>query len=576
MLEIRTTLHLSFRLAVRANQALTRYGGAGSEGAGLWRAALPAFVVLDLVVWEVLRRDERFGLRWRLPLDALDAAFWAMSPKPLTGNYDSAVVIATPLAVEAGVRLGWRGLVVAAAVFAAAAAAGTLAGKPIGFVGTAWLVLAVAVGVGFLRYCRRLDDRADRERQRAVAAAKRRAYLAGQNEVAMGASSAVDAIEGLVPVLGRPRPGSPLWRLADGWKGDLRATTADEASYLQVVVLEWAKGHNRHPDLSGLVEIQVNEGHGTTLLSARQVEQLWRALDERHLHGQVAVRADHPEPLHVPGRPLRVAVNGDVVALPADRRHELPPFDPCFPAYLYVLMIELTTMAPHLGAAPVPVGVSGATTCVAAGVLSHRRAIALGDAARRDLLVLAAFTAVVLTLLSGFFRSPLSIEGDPLAGFGPGLLLLSFFGGFYGALLGRRQWAVLAAMAAVVALGIWVFPDRSAVTPRFLLAAVIYNTWSYLPLRHLARAFAQVGAQHLAVLQAVDEGAEQAAFLEGRDSVVGLVRQARADASGQLEAMRAGLDPPLADLATRRLEEVERRLGTMAPAGGSSSSTTTS
>src|SRR5919199_4742528 len=111
MLEIRSTLHLAMRLVVRLNQLLQR-SGAASPGTGLWRAALPAFVALDVAEWHALRRTDRFGLSWRLPLDAFDAAFWAASPKPASGHYDWALLIAIPLGIEAGVRLGWTGLVV--------------------------------------------------------------------------------------------------------------------------------------------------------------------------------------------------------------------------------------------------------------------------------------------------------------------------------------------------------------------------------------------------------------------------------------------------------------------------------
>jgi hypothetical protein len=71
-------------------------------------------------------------------------------------------------------------------------------------------------------------------------------------------------------------------------------------------------------------------------------------------------------------------------------------------------------------------------------------------------------------------------------------------------------------------------------------------------------------------MEAVDEGAERAAFLQGRESVVGLVRQAREDALRQLESVRSTLDAPLADLVTKRLEEVERRLHSIEPAESSS------
>ena len=98
MLEIRPTLHLALRLTVRFNQAVEPTGAA-LGGAGPWRLALPFFVALDVVTWLILRRSDRFGLSWRLPLDALDAAFWTLSPLPRSGAADLALLVAIPLAV---------------------------------------------------------------------------------------------------------------------------------------------------------------------------------------------------------------------------------------------------------------------------------------------------------------------------------------------------------------------------------------------------------------------------------------------------------------------------------------------
>jgi hypothetical protein len=54
-------------------------------------------------------------------------------------------------------------------------------------------------------------------------------------------------------------------------------------------------------------------------------------------------------------------------------------------------------------------------------------------------------------------------------------------------------------------------------------------------------------------------------YLDGRESVVGLVRQARREALAQLERLGPRLDAPLSELAARRIEEVDRRLSTLEP-----------
>ena len=574
MLEVRSSLHLATRLAVRLNQLL-QHSGAASAGTGLWRAALPLFVVLDVVEWHVLRRSDRFGLPWRLPVDALDAAFWAASPHPASGHYDWALLIAIPLGIEAGVRLGWKGLVVPTSLLGSTAISAELTGKGVRLSGVAWIVLSVAMGMAFLRYCRHLDVRAERQRQRLLDAARRRAYLAGQNSVAMGASSAVDAIEGLVPVLGRPAVGSAFWRLADGWKGELSASTVQEARYLQVALLEWERLHNRHPDLSGLVRVSVDEGAGTTLLTPGQVAQLSDALEALGLRGPVHVGLrDADAGDRLPGQALRLDVDGHLVALRPDRA-EHPPFDPCAITYLYLVLLVLAMTFDEVGGLPVPAALAGAAVCAVVGIVSHRMIVSRGERARLTVFLLAVATATVLTALSGLVRSPVNVDGDAVVAFGMSLLLLSFLGGFYWPSLGRWRWTVPAAMAANTVLGLVVFPAPAALTAQSVTAMLAYNLLPFFPCRHLAAALEGAATSHAESVDALDVRAERAEFLAGRESVVALVREARRDALRQLRRLEPDLEVELAALAVRRLEEVERRLQGIESEPVSSSSTTT-
>ena len=562
MLEIRPTLHLAYRLINRSIQLLEPTGAA-SEGAGLWHVALPAFVVLDLVIWHVLRRRERFGLAWRLPVDALDAAFWTMSPLPANGVADTAILIAVPLAVEAGVRMGARALVVPGAVLLTTTVAAAAAGKPVQILGVVWVAIGATVGMAFFRYCRHLDERAQVERRRFLAAARRRAYLAGQNSVAMGASSAVDVIEGLVPVLGRPPSGSALWRLADGWKSQLSTSTAQEAGYLQVALLEWERLHNAHPDLSGLVRFRIAEGQGTTLLSVAQVRRLGEVLDRLPLRGVVAVGLDDLTDSHLPGQELRLDVGGHRVVIPADRRAAPAPMDPAAVAYYYVAVLSAAWTLPPSGRVPAGPVAAGVALCIAAGFLSHRQVVARGKRARLGILGAAVAVSIVLTLLCANPRAPLRPDGVPAFAHGSALVLLSFLGGYYWTSLGRWRWLVPAGMAVNVALGLLLFPVPSAILGRTVASSIVSGLFAFFPCLHLSQTMEKVAATHARSVQAVDESAERAAFLEGRESVIGLVREAREDAKTQLTAAGSRLDAGLAELATHRLEEVGQRLKAM-------------
>ena len=562
MLEIRSTLHLAVRLTMRSIMVID-HAGAASEGTGLWRVALPFFIVLDVVVWLVLRRSDRFGLSWRLPLDASDATFWAMSPEPAMGSADTALFLVIPLAVEAGVRMGLRGMVVPAAVLVSTTAGVGVVGKPVQVMGVVWLGVAVAVGMAFFNYCTHLHERAESERQRAVGAARRRAFLAGQNHVAMGASSAVDVIEGLVPVIGRPQPGSALWQLAEGWKGELSASTTQEAKYLQVALLEWARAHNAHPDLSGLVELHIDEGHGTTLLSAGQVEPLRRTLEGLALRNTVTVRV-LASTERLPGEELALDVNGTKVVIPADGRTTPPPLDLAAVPYFYVASLVTSWLLPFGGAVPVHFVAIALVACGAGGLIAYRQTGALKMKARRGLL-LAVTVTTILTLVHSTATEPLTADGNPNLSYGAGVLLLAFTAGFYWDSLGSWRWLAPAALAGVTVLAVALFRVPSAVDARSVLGAVIGALYPFLPSRHVTSALGRVSAQHARSTHDEDEEAVRAAFLDGRESVVGLVRQARLDALAQLERLGPGLDARLGELAALRLEEVDRRLRTLDP-----------
>lgn len=562
MLEIRSTLHLAVRLTMRSLMVIDQ-SGAASEGAGLWRVALPAFMVLDVIVWLVLRRSDRFGVAWRLPMDAADAAFWTLSPLPASGSSDIALFIVIPLAVEAGVRMGLRGMAVPAAVLVSTTVSATAAGKPVQSMGVLWLAVAVLVGIAFFRYCTHLHERAETERQRALGAAQRRAFLAGQNHVAMGASSAVDVIEGLVPVLGRPEPGSALWQLAEGWKGQLSASTTQEATYLQVALLEWSRLHNAHPDLSGLVELRVDEGHGTTLLSAGQVTSLRLALDSHPLRNAVTVRV-LPSAERLPGEELHLDVNGTTVVIPADGRTPPPPLDLAAVPYPYIASLVAAWFLPFGGSVPPPLVAIALAACGVGGLITHRQTGRRKAKARRGL-CLAVVVTIVLTLVHSTAGAPLNADGNPNLGFGAGLLLLSFIAGFYWDALAGWRWLLPAAIGANTALAVMLFPGASGVDARSVIGAVVGGLYPFFPCRHLTSALGRVSAQHAHSTRDADEEAVRTAFDDGRESVVGLVRQASEDALAQLERLGSRLDADLGQLAVLRLEEVDRRLSTLDP-----------
>ena len=563
----RSTLHLSYRLVVRVVQWTTVPGAAG-PGTGLWRAALPAFILLDVVIWLALRRDHRFGFRWRLALDCADVAFWSLSPHPASRAYDNAVLIGIPLAIEAGFRRGAPGLVVPVAVAAVAGSARVLAGDPANAFTALWLVIGVGLGMALFSYCRGLDEQAEAERRRRRSADARWAFLVGQNAVAMGADSVVDVIEGLVPVLGRPGRGSALWRLADGWKARLAADTSSQAAYLQVAMLGWESVHNRHPDLASRVEVHLGEGSGTTILSGRQVAWLHAALDKLPLRGPVAVAVIGGNAGgRLPGSALALDVGGQRLRVPPDPTATIRPVD-TGPVTYGLIGAQLTAVV-FPGRGEVPVGAAGAAivVCALAAWWSHRQLVRGRPDARGAILRAAILAALAVTLLTcPFVTESVTADGET-SYIGLGLMLLAFMGGMYSEGL-RRSWAVLVGAAAAATGVLMLVLTPSPLNWRSFVAAIAYSAVPYPTCRHISRSLARATERHQAATVDEDERARQEAFLKGQESVLTLVRLARDDARRQLAAVASGLDPELHGLVSARLEEVDRRLLSLAPAAG--------
>ncbi len=567
ILESRDTLHLSYRLVIRFAQ-WTSISGAAAPGAGLWRAALPAFVVLDVVTWMFLRRNPGFGLAWRLPLDAADMAFWSLSPLPFTHIYDVAVLIATPLAVESGFRMGARGLVVPVVCMVVTIPARLVAGLPAYPLTFLWLILTVGLGMAAFSYCRRLHDQAEADRAQQRAADSGRAFLVGQNAVAMGADSVVDALEGVVPVLGRPAEGSALWRLADGWKARLAADTSAQAAYLQVALLGWESTHNRHPDLSARVELYLGEGMGTVLLTGRQTGSLHARLDELDLRG--AVRVDLVEAASAAtrplGTPLDMLVDGCRIRVPADRTVLVRPVDIAPVTYGLIAAEVVPMMVPARGGMlPVAAGLAIAS-CGAAAWWSHRQLARRGVAARSTVLVGAIVVALFLTALSNvFLTEAVSPEGDTFYN-GIGLMLLALVGGVYLQGLSRRMAALLAG-ATVLVVVVMVALANGPPSVRSLVCALAFTLAPFPTCWQIGRALARATVRDQEASVDRDLRVTAEAFSEGQESVLALVRLARDDARAQLAAVAVTLEPGLATLVSTRLEEVDQRLESLAGGG---------
>lgn len=571
-LAARAGFYLAYRLAMRVVQFASIDGGARTAA---WQMTLVAFVALDIGSWMVLRSTDRFFFKTRLVIDSADIALWSLAPYTGDTPYALAVLVGFPLALEAGLRCGWVGLTVPAVTLASTVIVRSLFGRPAAPQFFTWLVVGVGCGLLLRRYIARLQEQAKDEWARRRSAEHRRAFLAGQNSVAMGASSAVDAIESVLPLLGRPDPGSVMWDVANSWKSALYESTVGHAAYLGHVLAEWAADHNRHPDLTSRVELHLREGIGTVLLTNDQEPALRHRLSGLALRGILAVDLEDPTTAdRPPGGPLRLTVGPHLVEVPADPDRPPRPVDPGPAVFVLgsVLMLGDVVGFPLAFlpvAAPICLGFAGAWW-------AHLRLRRMGKAAWPAIMGAAVLIAVMYTSCATLaLERPLNVAGLENYPVVPGLDLLAVLGAMYWAgLRPAMRWFAVGA-AALLLVSTWLLHPIGHHPERVLLQAIgpLAVLVGALP---LARELGSASDRYQRKLMDDDGDAEHIAFRRGQDTVIDLVHRARDEAYGRLGVVGATLAPPLAENVRHRLEEVDRRLARLEHRGGSSWSTTTS
>lgn len=567
VLRTRARFHLLYRLAGRLLQVAAVEGGAHTSGR--WQLLLVGFVALDIGLWALLREPTRFLLKTRMVLDAIDIATWSLAPYPNGIAYDAAVVVGFPLAMEAGFRLEWLGLVVPAFGLGVTALVRVVAGQPILPISFVWLVIAVASGVALRRHDGRLRNQVREEWERHRSAEEALAFVGGQNAVAMGANSTVDVLAGVLPVIGgRPARGSALWELADAWKARLGAATTSRAVYLGMAVQQWAAAHNQHPDLSTQVLVSVAIGDGTMLLTGTQATALDELLNGLDLRGAVPIRlGDHQAAGRPPGGPVRILVGSHSIDVPADPKRSPRICDPAPLAFvLGAILIARGVLSIGEQVPWLPTAASVVLALIAAR-WAHLRLLRLGTAARSEiLLAVIGVGAIQIGLGSLTMKHFFDSAGGPLyPGFGS-LIVLALVGGTYFPVVSRRdRWLVLAGAFLLVALN-WFLHQAPEPLSGFLLTLPV-PVALYLTGMRFGVELDRAEALYAAEFRAGDTQAMDEAFERGQESVVQLVRMALADARVQLSGRRTEMEPTVSAFADRRLEEVDQRLKTMTPAG---------
>jgi hypothetical protein len=572
MLSCRNALTLAYRLTARAVVLLL--AGTTDHAAAL-RATAIGFILLDLLVWTVLRRSARFLLVPRLILDACDAALWSVIWPQHTTN---PTLPGVPLAVEAGARLGLAGAIVPVTTYAAMAVARDAAGHDMSPMWAWYQLTGVLAGIGMAAY-ERSHTRAVRARHdEHLAARKSRAFSEGQASIAFGADTIVDRLTSIAPLLRTPEAPPLAADAVRTWREGLATEVGRGAEFLSTTLHRWRRLRMQHPDVASWVDPALREGDGTVLLSPTQAQWLHAHLDASIRSGRVAIQVADRAQAELAGRPRRFLVNGHTVEVPADA-NVLLPFDAGPILFVIGAAWSLGTMSEEADAMPWPVAVGGAVSCLAAAFSSHRLLRARGQVAYRAVVGLAlAITASFAVAATAVLHEPhyvFGFEQGTYAATGALLAMPLMISSFYWPTLPlRARIGVPAVLAAVSVAGLVVgaqpFSGRD-----YLLAL------SNLPPPIIA-AFTLATASHRAARQleeeisASDDRLVESEFLAGRRAVYEIVDAARRDGWGRLLRVRRSLPVDQRHEIVRRLREIDVRLESLAWQLQSQSSTTTS
>ncbi len=554
VLEQRARFHASFRLAGRAFQiALARHAGAGRRRLVLAGGC----AVADIIGSWGLARSSRFHLGPRLVADAVDCAAWGL----LAEQADASVLAGVPLALEAGIRMGWRATVVPAVTAGTGVAVRRLAKRP-GSVGSyRWHVVGAGMGA-IMRAYERAHHRAVGDQHQQHLQAQVHGYeLAGKTAVAMGADSVVDLLSRTMALLASVRGDASVAHMLATWKQQLAQRVAGSAVFLGMALTSWQQAHNsRQQDLRSVVRLLLPEGDGTVLLTAGQAGALSAALDAMGLRGDVEVEVVDRGEAMLPGRRRQLVVAGRHVTLAPDREHRLAAFDPGPLVLVLAALWSLETMGSHHARTSPWASVPAALGGVALAWWAHDRVRALGARAHSRILVaslgLGAVQAVLSTATMRQARGADGVQRFPFVdAMTPAVVLLAFYGHELDRWRRALVWAVVVGVGACCLASM-----EGPIDGVDLAAGCLWPASAIGSLTGLGQALASSEDRVVRAQEADDAACLDAAYDRGRRSVIDLVAAVRDDAWAVLAEGRGRYDAALADEVQARLCIVDRRL----------------
>jgi hypothetical protein len=466
-----------------------------------------------------------------------------------------------PLAIEAGLRIGVAGFIVPVVNATVTGYVRRLKGQPVSNASFRYQAMAVAVGAGIASYEANRRRVALARHQQDLEARIGVAHLAGQNKVATGTDTVVDLLSRTTPLLSSPVGSITGSRMLADWRQSLAASTAEHATYLGIAMTRWQRRHNESQhDLLADVAFEIEEGHGTILLSAVQAAWLEVVLDELALRGTLRVAAEDIAEARQPNQPCRLLVGEYSLDIPDDPRQGLVPFDVGPLGFLASSMWFADSIAPGgIGSSPWVV-----FPAVAAGPLlafwAHRAVTRRGEVAHsRVLFVALGHVFVHAAASTGTMRNTRNSDEIQRFPFLGGINMLAMMVPLYWADLDTNQRILaISGIAAILAMGLFLFPERIQWT--HLVAELLWPTAAFYSMSTMRSQLESEAERLGAVSESNDKAIVANAFAEGRSYVLGLASETRYAAHRDFAAVKGQLDKRISAEVERRLNEIDKRL----------------
>ena len=529
-----------------------------------WSAVMLGLVAVDLVKAAVVRRTRRFLLVPRLAVELIGVTIMAVALGRTGGHLDALVLPGLPLALEAGIRLGRRGLVVPLAFGALALVVGP-PGRTAVLQYESSFVLAALMGWGLSRYSRRREQDFLRDHARALEARLTAAWMAARNEVLTGAGSVVDQIQRTGALIELGHRTSTARRVTAERKQAMAEAVRERAAYLADVLLAWQSAHNRQPDLARVVLFDVAPDDGTVILTREQAQLVWSRLTDLHLRGPIRARLAAPSG-RSPDVDRILEVGDDRVPIPAteDRSALLVNAAP-----VVVGLLALWTLGPVLyGMLSLPVALPFAVAALLLARRAHTLLLRSEGAAGQVWFEAAGLIATYAVVTGTTARSIGELGGNHLY---PALLPIQFL-----LLLGALCWPWIdprlrpAVVASAIAL--WLLTATTGAAweaPRLFAAESLLAVYIFIPLASVGTDLRRTSDARRAALARDDAVRLAEVRAEATGAVLDELREGREVLGCELATHGPELDAELRREAERRLQEIDAGLRRLLPSAPS-------